>query len=77
MNTVKITRLQRLWRIYVAPRQPGTCVVCGCTETNACHNPDYGNCWWWDGNLTLCSHCAIGHIFTDPRTIHRVKDDNA
>lgn len=36
----------------------GICSVCGCTETNACVDVDYGACWWTDDEETLCSHCA-------------------
>lgn len=35
---------------------PGTCCICGCTETNACirvHNNQF-NCGWYDADRTLC-----------------------
>ena len=26
----------------------GVCKICGCTDTDPCHNPTHGNCWWVD-----------------------------
>lgn len=49
---------------------PGICRVCGCTESNACFNPEQGNCWWVDEDRTLCSHCAYPEIADDPATVH-------
>ena len=60
----------RLLQLVFAPRISGVCRVCGCTMTNPCYNPRNGACWWWDAKETLCSHCAIRHIFNDPRTKH-------
>lgn len=65
-------RTSRWVRLVFAPREPGVCRVCGCTEKDPCYNPQYGNCWWHDYNLTLCSHCANWLIFRDPYTVHRV-----
>ena len=36
------------------------CTQCGCTNTDACHHPVHGPCYWWNGECTLCSHCALG-----------------
>jgi len=72
MQTVKVTRLQRLWRLAYRKREPGKCVVCGCTMTNPCWHPKYGYCWWYDKNETVCSHCCSTEIFTDPSTVHCV-----
>lgn len=33
------------------------CRVCGCTDNQACHHPNLGNCWWVEEDL--CSHCAM------------------
>lgn len=66
--------MKRWQKLVFAKRTPGVCRVCGCTERNACYHPDYGSCWWWDAEETLCSHCAIKHIYKDPLTLHRVKD---
>lgn len=33
---------------------PGTCRVCGCTDSRACR----GGCCWTDEARTLCSGCA-------------------
>jgi hypothetical protein len=39
-------------------RTPGICVVCGCTEKDACRWPD-GACAWEPGsNKTICDRCA-------------------
>jgi hypothetical protein len=32
------------------------CRVCGCTDTNACVDPEHGPCWWIEQDL--CSHCG-------------------
>lgn len=66
-------KTRRWMRLVFAAREPGVCRVCGCTETDACHNPRYGNCWWADYDMTLCSHCAEMEIFMDKRTVHRVR----
>jgi hypothetical protein len=31
------------------------CVVCGCTDSNACTLPD-GPCWWVNKEIPLCSN---------------------
>ncbi|NDV83421.1 hypothetical protein D0T87_15730 [Bacteroides sp. 51] len=36
----------------------GVCQICGCTDNNACVDPDHGPCWWANEECTLCSHCA-------------------
>ena len=36
------------------PRK-GRCYVCGCTEKDACP----GGCGWTDGDMTLCTTCAL------------------
>jgi hypothetical protein len=66
-------RAARWVRLVFASREPGVCRVCGCTEKDPCYNPQYGNCWWYDYNTTLCSHCAEWLIFHDPRTVHCIK----
>ena len=48
----------------------GVCRQCGCTQHNACTNPEHGNCWWADDSETICSHCADPKIAGDPRTTH-------
>lgn len=35
----------------------GVCLVCGCTENNACYISGIGACWWVNKTRTLCSHC--------------------
>lgn len=32
-----------------------TCRQCGCSQEDACHHPEHGNCWWVEDDL--CSHC--------------------
>ena len=44
----------------------GVCKVCGCTDNDPCHNPEYGNCWWVDDTHELCSHCANTENGFDP-----------
>lgn len=45
---------------------PGTCRVCGCTETNACvSDEDDEPCHWVDLDETKCSHC-----FPEERRAH-------
>lgn len=56
--------------------QKGTCAVCGCTETNACYNPYYGNCWWIGRRHILCSHCAITEIVNCTATEHAERKIN-
>lgn len=48
----------------------GTCAVCGCTETDACYNPYFGNCWWIGRRHILCSHCACTEIVNSKDTRH-------
>lgn len=48
----------------------GTCRICGCTDDDPCHNPNFGNCWWADDSHTICSHCADKTIADDPETRH-------
>lgn len=44
--------------------EPGDprCVVCGCSKGNACHDEEYGPCWWITVDdlvgTGLCSSCA-------------------
>ena len=52
----------------------GICKVCGCTDTNPCHNPKFGFCWWHDEKHTVCSHCADAEIAHDKGTVHCVND---
>lgn len=52
----------------------GACRICGCTDDNPCFNPNVGNCWWTDESHTLCSHCEIEVISTDPETVHCIND---
>ena len=54
----------------------GICRICGCTENDPCHNPEYGYCWWVDKSHTLCSHCAEREIAGDPQTVHCVNTQN-
>jgi|SRR6185437_3742207 len=32
------------------------CLQCGCSESDACVDPDFGSCWWAEDYL--CSHCT-------------------
>lgn len=68
----KITPFRRWWRLTFARRTPGTCVVCGCTETDPCFTPGIGFCWWADERETVCSHCYHKDIFNNPDTVHCV-----
>lgn len=68
----KISKIRRWFRLVFAPRHSGVCRVCGCTEKDPCFHPEYGNCWWVDSNMTLCSHCADPKLFQDPATVHRI-----
>ncbi len=52
---------------------PGTCAVCGCTETDPCYNPYFGNCWWIGRRKILCSHCACTDIVNCSATEHPCK----
>lgn len=72
---MEISKTQRLYRLVFAKRETGVCRVCGCTHDNPCHNPDFGTCWWWDAEETICSHCADRRIFNDPQTSHCVNDN--
>lgn len=54
----------------------GVCKVCGCTDNDPCHNPDYGNCWWVDDTHELCSHCADPEIAEDPATVHCINSSD-
>ncbi len=65
-------KTKRLLRLVFAPRRPGVCRVCGCTEDDPCFNPVYRYCWWHDAEMTICSHCANKDIFNDPTTVHCV-----
>lgn len=42
-----------LWRL-----DEPICLKCGCTEMDACIHPEFGNCWWYDDKMNLCSHCV-------------------
>ena len=70
-----ISNATRLYRLIFAKRERGVCRICGCTWDNPCYNPDFGCCWWWDAEETICSHCADKAIFRDPRTDHCVNDN--
>lgn len=52
--------------------QKGICRVCGCSEDNACYNPQCGSCSWVDETETLCSHCHLKAIRFDPNTIRPI-----
>lgn len=54
----------------------GTCAVCGCTETDACYNPYFGNCWWIGRRRILCSHCACTDIVNSVDTRHAERKIN-
>ena len=53
----------------------GVCKVCGCTDNDPCHNPEYGNCWWVDDTHELCSHCANPEIANHPATQHCINSN--
>lgn len=57
-------------RIGMPIYKRGVCEICGCTDTDPCFNPYWGNCWWVDEEHTLCSHCDIYAIRQDPATRH-------
>jgi len=40
--------------------QTGQCIVCGCTDEQACE----GGCIWANVTATLCSRCAQGREAT-------------
>ena len=44
---------------------PGTCRVCGCTDTRGCEDWWYGSCSWTDASHTLCSVCEDGEFAAD------------
>jgi hypothetical protein len=49
-------RLRGLAGLRVLPTTaPRACRVCGCTDDNACLDPEFGPCWWVAADL--CSHC--------------------
>jgi len=54
----------------------GVCKKCGCTDTDPCYNPSYGNCWWVDETHELCSHCADQDIADDPETCHCINSED-
>lgn len=37
----------------------GICIICGCSNEDACMNEDHGPCFWFDNHETLCSHCVL------------------
>lgn len=49
----RLSSLAERWRRAIA-REPGTCVVCGCTEDAACA----GGCSWANNEMTRCSECS-------------------
>lgn len=54
--------------------QRGVCKQCGCTESDGCHHPLHGSCYWVDENENLCSHCADPEIANSPeRTKPHIK----
>lgn len=53
----------------------GVCKVCGCTDNDPCHHPDYGMCWWVDDTHELCSHCADKEIAEDQATQHCINSN--
>ena len=54
----------------------GVCKKCGCTDTDPCYHPNWGNCWWVDDTHELCSHCADPEIANDPNTEHCVNSND-
>jgi hypothetical protein len=42
------------------PDSPGRCRECGCTDHQACADPETGEaCWWANDARTVCSLCAL------------------
>lgn len=62
----------RSWRMFRGNHgtdaPPGTCCVCGCTESAACD----GGCAWADDTRTICTTCAPGVTYASP---HRAIGD--
>jgi hypothetical protein len=40
----------------VLPGADRRCRICGCSQHQACIDPEHGPCWWVE--LDLCSHCG-------------------
>lgn len=45
----------------------GTCRICACTHTTACHTSS-GPCFWVDEKQDLCSACMVGNFAMDEET---------
>jgi len=58
MATLKKTSLNNI---------KGVCMICGCTDNNACTHPIFGACWWINDKQNLCSHCV--ELKDDPDVI--------